>query len=149
MLLDAFCRIHLGKVRDRHNWQKHNYCKYKNAPEKHHAYGFTPFFALKLPTSCNIFWSYQFSQKQCKWRYQQSLKLFHDGDPYHIETSPLVCFPNQWTGLYMVGTSVIKELKTKTLVHFIREYDFQKIDGRGGILGSYQISVMELFYRNS
>ena len=34
----------------------------------------------------------------------------------------------------MVGTSVIKELKTKTLVHFIREYDFQKIDGRGGII---------------
>ena len=36
--------------------------------------------------------------------------LFHDGGPYHIETSPLICSANQLTGLYVVGTSVMKEL---------------------------------------
>ena len=37
--------------------------------------------------------------------------LSHDVDPYHIETSPLICRANQWTGFYMIGTSVMKELK--------------------------------------
>ena len=27
--------------------------------------------------------------------------LFHDGGRYHIETSPLICSSNQWTGFYM------------------------------------------------
>ena len=38
-------------------------------------------------------------------------QLFHDGDPYHRETRPLICSRNQWTGSYMIGTSVMKELK--------------------------------------
>ena len=29
---------------------------------------------------------------------------------YHIETSPLIYGANQWTGFYMIGTSVMKEL---------------------------------------
>ena len=29
---------------------------------------------------------------------------------YHIETSPLICPADQWTGLYMIGTSIMKEL---------------------------------------
>ena len=29
---------------------------------------------------------------------------------HHIETSPLICRTNQWTGFYMIGTSVMKEL---------------------------------------
>ena len=37
-------------------------------------------------------------------------ELFHDGGPYHIETSPLICFANQWTGFYMIWTSIMKEL---------------------------------------
>ena len=37
-------------------------------------------------------------------------KLIHDRGPYHIETSPLTCKANQWTGFYMTGTSVMKEL---------------------------------------
>ena len=40
--------------------------------------------------------------------------LFHlflyDGGPDHIETSPLICRVNQWTGFYMIGTFVMKEL---------------------------------------
>ena len=29
--------------------------------------------------------------------------------PYHIETIPLICRANQWTGFYMIGTYVMKE----------------------------------------
>ena len=36
--------------------------------------------------------------------------LFHDGGPYHIETSRLICRVNQWTVFYMIGTSFMKEL---------------------------------------
>ena len=30
--------------------------------------------------------------------------------PNHIETSPLINKANQWTGFYMIGTTVMKEL---------------------------------------
>ena len=33
---------------------------------------------------------------------------FHEGGPYHIETSPLICEANQWTGFYMIVISVMK-----------------------------------------
>ena len=39
-------------------------------------------------------------------------KLFHDGGRYHIETGPLTCSANQWTGFYMITASVMKELST-------------------------------------
>ena len=32
----------------------------------------------------------------------------YDGDPYHIETSPLICSENQWTVFYVIWTSVMK-----------------------------------------
>ena len=35
---------------------------------------------------------------------------FHDGGLYHKETSPLICRANQWSGYYITGTSVMKEL---------------------------------------
>ena len=38
-------------------------------------------------------------------------ELFHDGGRYHIETSPVICSANQWTGFYMITTSVMKELR--------------------------------------
>ena len=37
---------------------------------------------------------------------------------YHIEISPLICRANQWTGFYMIGTSVMKELR-KNLNFFL------------------------------
>ena len=37
-------------------------------------------------------------------------KLFHGGGPYRRETSSLICAANQWTGFYMIGVSVMKEL---------------------------------------
>ena len=42
--------------------------------------------------------------------YRRNLELFQDGGPCNLETSPLICSANQWTGFYMFGTSVIKEL---------------------------------------
>ena len=36
-------------------------------------------------------------------------ELFHDGGRYHIETSPLMCSANQWTGFYMITAPVMKE----------------------------------------
>ena len=39
-------------------------------------------------------------------------QLFHDGVPYHIETSPLIYSVNQWTGFYIIRTSVMKELSS-------------------------------------
>ena len=35
-------------------------------------------------------------------------QLFHDEGPYHTKTSLLICIANQWTGFYMIGTSVMK-----------------------------------------
>ena len=40
-------------------------------------------------------------------------KLFYDGSRYHIEISPLIYRENQWNGFSMIGTSVMKELKTQ------------------------------------
>ena len=31
---------------------------------------------------------------------------------YYIETSPLICSSNQWTGSYMAGISVMKDLNS-------------------------------------
>ena len=44
-----------------------------------------------------------------KWVPVSQVSSFMTG-PYHIETSPLICRANQWTGFYMRGTSVMKEL---------------------------------------
>ena len=43
---------------------------------------------------------------------------FHDGGRYHIETSPLICRTNQWTGFYMISASLVKEL-----IHFSVSHD--------------------------
>ena len=42
--------------------------------------------------------------------YAVQLQIFHDGGRYHIETNPLICRANQWTGFYMITASVMKEL---------------------------------------
>ena len=41
-------------------------------------------------------------------------ELFHDLGPNFTETSQLICSANQWTGFYMTGTCVMKELMTAT-----------------------------------
>ena len=42
----------------------------------------------------------------------------HDGGPYHIETNPLVCFVNQWTGFY-----IIKKRLRCFAVNFVKGLD--------------------------
>ena len=43
-------------------------------------------------------------------------QLFHDGGPYHIETSLLICRANQLTGFCMIGTFAMKELTALSLM---------------------------------
>ena len=59
-------------------------------------------------------------------RYHQ---LLDDRGHYHIETSPLICIANQWTGFYMIGTSIIKELNIKDFIEIhetVREFADKK-----------------------
>ena len=46
-------------------------------------------------------------------------QLFHDGGRYHIETSPLICYANQWTGFSMITASVMKELMKREIYNFL------------------------------
>ena len=48
------------------------------------------------------------------------ISLFHDGGRCPIETSPLICSANQWTGFYMITASVMKELRLDTLFPTIK-----------------------------
>ena len=42
---------------------------------------------------------------------KRSVQLFYDEGSSGIETGPLICSANQWTGFFMIETSVIEELK--------------------------------------
>ena len=44
------------------------------------------------------------------WHYILVLYLFQDGGLNHVETSPLICRANQWTGFYITRTSFMKQL---------------------------------------
>ena len=46
--------------------------------------------------------------------------LFHDGGRYHIETSPLICGANHWTGFYMITVSVMKELNLDSWTYKVK-----------------------------
>ena len=66
------------------------------------------FFSYSLR---NIIWhKKQFSSRG-------KLYLFYEGGPYHIETSLLIWSANQWTGFYVIGISVMKELKENCYEH--------------------------------
>ena len=47
--------------------------------------------------------------------HETSLTLLIINFNYHIETSPLICSANQWTGFYMISASVMKGLNVKML----------------------------------
>ena len=44
-------------------------------------------------------------------------ELFYNRGPYHIETSPLIDKPNQCTGFYMIGASVMTKLRKYTFTY--------------------------------
>ena len=54
----------------------------------------------------NLHISFMFYKYVCNLWFNSSM-----GGPYHIDTSPLICTANQWTGLHMIRTFVMKELK--------------------------------------
>ena len=41
-----------------------------------------------------------------------------------METSPLICRANQWAGFYMIGTSVMKELKYILRLRFYQGQEY-------------------------
>ena len=45
--------------------------------------------------------------------------LIHDGGPCHIETSPLICRPNQWIVFYVIGTFVMNRMLQNNLNPFL------------------------------
>ena len=44
-----------------------------------------------------------------------------DGGCYHIETSPLICRANHWSGFYMITASVMKKLNRKQIIVKIKK----------------------------
>ena len=48
---------------------------------------------------------------------------FNEGGRYHIETSPLICGANQWTGVYMISASVMKGLNIHRFINVIQVHD--------------------------
>ena len=51
----------------------------------------------------------------------RKVTLFNGGTN-NIETSPLICRVNQWTGFCMIGTSVMKESKIVMKFHVFSAY---------------------------
>ena len=45
------------------------------------------------------------------WLYLMGTRYFYDAAiQYHIETSPLICRANQWTGFYMISDGSVIEI---------------------------------------
>ena len=69
-----------------------------------------------LKTSCfNVL---RTSLGDLRWGYIKNIfvyddVLFHDGVLCHKETSPLICFINEWTSFYIRGTSTMNDLTKK------------------------------------
>ena len=47
------------------------------------------------------------------------LNSFMTEDVYHIETSPLICRENQWTGFFMIGSPIMNEIHRLSFYNFI------------------------------
>ena len=41
---------------------------------------------------------------------KNEIYIIHDGVPYHIGTILLIYSANEWTGFYIIGTSIMEEL---------------------------------------
>ena len=67
-----------------------------------------------------------------------------------IETSPVIRSANQWTGFYMIGNSVMKELKNDIECGHIRKFHGSFVDLCIGTLGigteiGDEIGILYLF----
>ena len=65
-------------------------------------------FELNANVKCDLHAS-QFAKKNHQ---VKNIELFHDGGLYHRKTSQLICRENQWTGVYITRTSIMKELSS-------------------------------------
>ena len=77
---------------------------------------------------------------------------FHDGDLYHVETSPLICSTIQWFGLYIIGTSLKKELRRmcpfcedQSVDLFCRSMDWILLNGNTGLKRFINLANIYLF----
>ena len=50
-----------------------------------------------------------YAYKRYAYKKKKVYEPFHDVGLYHIEASPMICSANQWTGFYMIETSIMKE----------------------------------------
>ena len=75
---------------------------------------YTLYFSFRVTSSC---FSLVYFNTNTLVLIKVILQLFHDIGRYHIETSPLICRANQWTGFYMIMFSFMKEL-IKRLCNF-------------------------------
>ena len=67
-----------------------------------------------------------------------------------IETSPVICSANQWTGFYMIVNSVMKELKNDNECGHIKNFQGSFVDLYIGTLGigteiGNEIGILHLF----
>ena len=60
---------------------------------------------------------------------KETLVLFHDGGPNHIETSPLI-----WTGFYVTEISVLKELIFVALAYTGRRNEVSGLVSLAGVI---------------
>ena len=74
---------------------------------------------------------------------------FHDGGRYHIETSPLICGTNQWTGFYMITASVMKGLNKDRVFTICSSCEYTHIAGSYlyVVCFSSQKQPVEVFYK--
>ena len=52
--------------------------------------------------------------------------MIHGGGTYHIESSPFIFRANQWTGFFMIETSIMKVLNQ----HFFYQFEKQEANGK-------------------
>ena len=72
--------------------------------------------------------------------------LFHEGGPCQIEPSPLICKANQWTGSYILRTSVVKQLKVIGILPsiFTNNHTVEVIQYSVMIVGSFFSTYLSL-----
>ena len=79
---------------------------------------------------------------------QVLLLTLHDGGRYYIETSPLICCANQWTGFYIITASVMKELMnevTHVSVLYRHSQDLRHLSPQNGIsLKEFETTTREI-----
>ena len=74
--------------------------------------------------------------------------FFHDGGPYHMETSSLICRANPCTGFYMTGTSAMKVLVTHN--NLILEHWYSTTEVLGKLAWRYfNISIWKICFRGN